>query len=373
MKILHVTAGLDKSGAGVRETVLELSRAQIRIGAKVQVIGFDSPSFRQDASDWYGISVKPVSVVGPAKFGYAPTMTREIIAANADIVHLHGLWMHHGRSTLQWSRQSGRPYILSPHGMLAPAALAYSKHRKSLVSIWFQAKVLASASALHATSILEETHIRAYGLKNPVIRFGNGVPVQAARRVAQAPLGLRTILYLGRLHPIKGLDELVTAWSGLEAAFPHWQLVIAGPDIGGYGKHLASLAHRRGASRILFRGSAYGADKNKLMTEADIFVLPSRSENFAITVAESLMGSVPVVTTTGTPWGEVEPRGCGLCVAYGAESISRAMYTLMTRTPEERAEMGRRGRLWMLEDFTWPVIAKQALAGYSMVLSEQPQ
>lgn len=373
MKILHVTAGLDKSGAGVRETVLELSRAQASLGAEVKVLGFDSPALMQDAADWHGISFKPLSVVGPARFGYAPSMMREIFASKPDIVHLHGLWTHHGRSTLQWAQQSGRPYMLSPHGMLAPAALVYSKHRKQLVSIWFQSKVLRFASALHATSKLEETHIRAYGLTNPVVRFSNGVPMQPASSSSRAPSHLRTILYLGRLHPIKGLDQLVVAWAGLEATFPQWQLIIAGPDNDGYGNELVTLARQKNVSRILFKGPAFGADKNKLLAMADIFVLPSRSENFAITVAESLMASVPVVTTTGTPWGELALRGCGLCVDYGAASIRRAMHTMMSQTPEERAEMGRNGREWMVESFTWPTIAKQALKSYDVVLSALPQ
>lgn len=373
MKVVHVTGGLGKSGAGVRETILELSRAQADLGAEVRVIGLDGPTFAQDAADWQGIPVKPVPVVGPARFGYAPTMTREIAAADPELVHLHGLWMHHGRSALQWARRRRRPYVLSPHGMLAPAALDYSRHRKTLVSIWFQRQVLASAAALHATSAMEEAHIRAYGLTNPVLRFGNGVPVRPERSATMVQSDLRTILYLGRLHPIKGLDQLVAAWSGLETTFPGWQLVIAGPDSGNYGNKLAALARQNGASRILFRGPAYGADKTALIAEADIFVLPSRSENFGITIAESLMASVPVVTTTGTPWGEVAPRGCGLVIPYGAEPLRAAMQTMMMRTPEERVEMGRRGRDWMVKEFTWAAIAKQALAGYDAVLSTRPQ
>lgn len=144
MKILHVTSGLSRLEDGVRGTVMALSRAQTELGDDVAVLGLETSDWIERKEIWAGIQVKALRVFGPRSLGYAPSMTSSILKCAPDIVHLHGLWMHPNRSVLQWHRRTGRPYVLSIHGMLSEAALSYSPWKKHVASVLFQNNVLAA-------------------------------------------------------------------------------------------------------------------------------------------------------------------------------------------------------------------------------------
>lgn len=367
MKIIHVTAGLVRSGAGVREMIIELARSQIDLGADVEVVGLDHLKWEEEKSDWDGITALALPVTGPRSFGYAPTMTETLVQKNPDIVHLHGLWLHPGRSVLQWSRQTGRPYVLSPHGMLSPIALRFSRLKKMIASRLFQKTVFDKASALLVTSEQELIDARLHGLQQSIYIIPNGVKIKQTMP-QKGPHQSRTILSLGRVHSIKGLDQLIQAWVSLEKEFADWRLLIVGPDEGGETARLLQLVAKLGLSRVDFQGAVYGDEKTKLLAEADIFALPSRSENFAMTVSESLMLGVPVVASKGAPWAGLDTEDCGRWVDYGAPFMEEALRELMLLEPAQRKEMGERGRQWMTRDFTWPEIAKKSYRCYQNIL-----
>jgi hypothetical protein len=146
MRIVHVTSGLVRKGAGVREVVLGLARAQRASNLDVAVVGLDHPDWPAERHDWDGIPTHVVPVVGPRRFGYAPRMAAVLQEMAPDLLHLHGLWMHPGRSVLKWHRRTGRPYMVSPHGMLSTVALSFGRLKKIAVSYWFQDEVLRKAS-----------------------------------------------------------------------------------------------------------------------------------------------------------------------------------------------------------------------------------
>lgn len=367
MKIIHVTSGLVRAGAGVREMILELARAQIDLGAEVEVIGLDHPQWLEQMMDWEGIHTTALPVLGPRGLGYAPAMEKTILRRNPDIVHLHGLWMHPGRSVMQWARRTGRPYVLSPHGMLSPIALTYGRIKKGFVSRWFQNAVFAQAAALHVTSEQERLDAQSYGLRQHVFIFPNGVKPVSPPPIGELQQG-GTILSLGRVHSIKGLDQLILAWSKLEADFPEWRVKIVGPDQCGETARLSRLVDELGLARVEFHGPVYENDKIRILAEADIFTLPSRSENFALTVAESLMLGVPVVASKGAPWPGLETEGCGRWIDYGSTPMAEALRELMCLSETQRRDMGARGRCWMIREFTWPSIARKSLLCYQTIL-----
>jgi len=366
MRVVHVTSGLTRKAAGVREVVLGLAQSQCAAGMDVAVLGLDHTGSSFECQDWRGISTRAVQVLGPDRFGYAPRMTEVLHEMAPDVVHLHGLWMHPGRSVLQWHRTTGQPYIVSPHGMLSDVALSYSPLKKKAVSLWFQDAVLRRAAALHATSDDEAKEIYALGLRAPVCVIPNGI-AEIARPSSATHAG-RIILSLGRIHRKKALDHLILAWQRLERDFPDWSVCIAGPDEGGEADRLRTLIGEAEVQRVTIRGPIYGLEKTEVMAGAGLFALPTHSENFAITVAESLMLEVPVVSSQGAPWSGLESEDCGRWVPIGAPHMSDALRQMMLLTDAERRNMGARGRAWMLRDFSWSSVVERLRRCYAIAL-----
>ena len=357
MRMVHVTSGLVRRAAGVREVVMGLARAQREIGMEVSVVGLDHADWAAERHDWDDIPTRVVPAIGPKKLGYAPRLAEILFEQSPDVVHLHGLWMYPGRSVLQWHRATGRPYLLSTHGMLSRTALTYGRCKKRVVSWLFQDAVFRNATVFHATSTGEAEDLRTYGLCGPICIVPNGVSEIAPPE--GPPGGGRTILSVGRIHKIKALDQLILAWQGLQCDFPDWSVLIVGADEGGEVARLQALIAAMGVQRVVIRGPVYGAEKVALMAGAGLFALPSRSENFALTVAESLMLGVPVIASQGAPWPGLETEKCGLWVPFGAQHMATGLRRLLRLSDDERHNMGQLGRAWMLRDFSWRAVAER--------------
>jgi glycosyltransferase involved in cell wall biosynthesis len=267
--------------------------------------------------------------------------------------------------------------------MLDPWALNHRKGKKRLAWWAYARRDLLEASAIHATAELEAGYVRkALGKRcPPVVVVPNGVELPEVRSVSRRHGETETrrrILFLSRIHEKKGVLDLVKAFGWMDPA--GWELVIAGNDDGGHEaacKELASL--QPNAERIRFHGPVKDGDKWELYRSADLFVLPSYSENFGIVVGEALGMGVPVVTTTATPWGEFahakaqrykDTKGeLGLWVVEpGVEAIKEAMREAMELSDEQREESGARGAEWIRREFSWEAIGKQFLEEVGKVL-----
>lgn len=364
LRIAHITSGLDRYAAGVGVVVSALSAVQSSNGYEVRVFGLMSSAWIEgDKENWRGASAEAFQVVGrPRSFGYAPNLARSLEQFDPDIVHLHGLWTYPGLAVWLWHRRTGKPYVYSAHGMLSPVALSFSAWKKRISRLLFQDAALAKAAFIHATTEAEANDFRLFGLKN---------------RIAVVPLGIektpipdvqfeafRRILSLGRFHPQKGLDRLVDAWSRLQTQFPGWALDLVGPDEGGHMAELQELANRLNVKRLTIRPPLHGVERDTCMAGAELFVLPTRGENFALTVAESLMMETPVISTNGAPWAGLVQEGCGWWIEQGVEPLVKTLEKAMRLTDEQRLALGKRGRTWMLRDYAWASAAEKMLAVY---------
>lgn len=364
MRIAHVTSGLDRNAAGVGVVVSALSAEQQSRGHEVQVFGLASTAWVEgDDSRWQGAPTSALRVVGrPRSFGFSPDLLPQLLRFDPDIVHLHGLWMYPALAALRWHRRTGKPYIYSTHGMLSPVALSFSPWKKRIARIMFQDAALYQAGVLHGTTETEAEEFRRFGLKNQIVVIPLGIqvtPVAAVQRES-----LRSILSLGRFHPKKGLDRLIEAWCSLEERFPGWALDLVGPDEGGHRSELENLAARKKVNRITFRSPLHGAERDACMANAELFVLPTRGENFALTVAESLMMETPVIATHGAPWSGLVEEDCGWWIEQDVDTLIATLESAMNLTDKQRRDMGKRGREWMLRDFSWQSIADRMLATY---------
>lgn len=299
--------------------------------------------------------------------------------AKPSLIHSHGLWTDVNRCAAVMARKKGIPHVLGPCGMLDPAALQRSGWKKKLVGRWFQHDALTQASCLLANSEQEYIDIRRFGLPNPVAILPNPVPgptsMSAALLPTKAlfPLNKKTVLFLGRIHPVKGLSRLVEAWSRLILDYADWQLVMAGPDEDGHRAVIEAQITRLGcSSTIHLIGPLDTPAKWAALQSADLFVMPSDFENFGISIAEAMMAGLPVITTTGTPWKKLSDKGAGWWVDSSTDGLRQALVDAIGRTDESRAEMGRLGSE-LARNFSPETVALQLQDLYHWLQGTTPQ
>lgn len=361
MNVVHVVESVAPESSGPSYAVVRLCQAMIAAGAEVELATLDSDPRRRPP---FLRQFPPGR--GPARLGGSPALRRWLDArvrgGRAEVVHVHGLW----RLSLlypAWAARRGRAkLIVSPRGSLSRRAMRSGSPAKRPFWVALQRPALRRAACLHATSDLEYEDMRRLGFRQPIAVIPNGVDLPPDR---PGPRGeQRTLLFLGRLHPIKGVDLLIDAWTRVQGQFPGWRLVIAGAEdrsetSRGHSDALRRQAAGRGAERVSFAGELLGQAKWDAYAEAEAYVLPSRSEGFGLTVAEALAAGTPAITTRATPWGELEARGAGWCVAPGIAPLAAGLSDALARDEATLAAMGRRGRRWMEADFAWPDIGRR--------------
>ncbi len=289
------------------------------------------------------------------------------------VLHDNGLWLGTNHGTVCAARLSGMPLMISPRGMLTEWSLQHNGWKKRIAWRLYQERDLRAASVLHATSRAEAEGFRAAGVNQPIAIVPNGVSIPA---LAFSPKvngrQERILLFLSRIHPKKGLLTLVRAWAVVR---PNgWKVVVAGTDEGRHLSEVKAESQKMGvAEDFNFVGEVDGDAKWKLYSNADLFVLPSHSENFGMVVAEALGCGLPVITTQDTPWEELSARRCGWWVKTMAETLADALRDATSRTDSERREMGLRGQALVEERYTWPGVAAQMKSVYEWMMKTGPK
>ena len=287
---------------------------------------------------------------------------------NIKLIHLHGMWSPCLVIAGLIARIKRIPLVISPHGCLEPWALSYKRNKKNLALKTYQGAVLRSASMFIATANQELESIRRLGYRQPIAVIPNGVDVGLPpNRDSQG--GLKKILFLSRMHPKKGLLDLVEAWA--ISRQPGWKIVIAGGDEGGYRTIVEALIQAKGLqSDFEFTGFVDGARKQACFDDATLFVLPTYSENFGIAVAEAMANELPVITTTGAPWRDLVEHRCGWWVAPGVQGVTGALIEAMACSPEDLRAMGHRGRQLVIDKYSWSQIGTTGLEVSDWLLNQ---
>jgi glycosyltransferase involved in cell wall biosynthesis len=311
-----------------------------------------------------------VPVLGHLKL--SPAMHRGLGKAlfSADIVHSHGLWIAPNVYAGQAAAQGRKPLVVSPRGMLAPGALQFSRMKKRVVWKLWQGPAYRNATLWHATSHQEADDIRRFGIDAPIAVIPNGVDLTDQLALHAPVKSMRTILFLSRIHPKKGLPSLINAWEELSEQRPDWQLVIAGPDEDGHRMALEKIVRQRQISRVSFKAPVYDEAKYSLLADADLFVLPTISENFGIAVAEALAAGIPAIVTKGAPWSGLETQKCGWWVEQGVEPLLTALREATALSASHRKVMGLQGREWMRQEFGWEAIGQQMACAYRWIIGQ---
>lgn len=301
-------------------------------------------------------------------------MSRFLEGSDYDIYHTNGMWMHINHSTCAIARKKKKPYIITPHGMLYPEALARSAWKKwPMRTLWFDRDV-REAACIHATCQKEMENIRLLGYRGPIAVIGNPVAVPdfidslfAARSEQTTPFW--GVAFLGRLHPIKKVENLL--YGVASASAKNVEVFVIGKGDDNYELFLKSEAERLGiADRVHFLGFLNGFEKYAKLAMIDALFVPSDMENFGMIIPESLIVGTPVMASLGTPWEALNKERCGWWRDNSPESIAAVIDELYSMTDEERMMMGKRGRDYILRTFASQIVAKQMLKLYQWIAGE---
>lgn len=287
------------------------------------------------------------------------------------VVHVHGLWTSFEWRACAYARRSGLPLVMSPHGMLEPWALAHKKTKKWLAWHLYQRRLLARADLLVVNSWNEYRTMRRMGLKAPVAVIENGVETHGSDHLVARSDTRKSVLFLSRLCPVKGIFDLLEAWARLPSGHGY-DLRIYGQAEPGYAQQVAAAIERLGlGASVALKGPVFGADKWQAFRNADLFVLPSYSENFGIVVAESLLTGLPVITTRATPWECLESEGLGWLVENDPGQLADALQQAMSLPEARRQQMGVRGADYAQRHFLWPAIIDKYVETYAWIAGLQ--
>lgn len=286
-----------------------------------------------------------------------------------DLIHNNGQWLMGNYYARLLAGRARKPLIISPRGMLEPWALGSKELKKKIAWRLYEKRNLDSAVAFHATSSAEAESLRRLGFRQPIAVISNGVELSS---VAVDTKQKKTVLFLSRIDVKKGLERLISIWGRQMSSFPDWELVIAGDGDKRYMSQLKKSVQDKGMSgRVRWAGFVEDEMKKSLYKNASVFILPTFSENFGNAIAEALSSGIPVVTTKGTPWDDIQTERCGWYVENSEKAIETALAEALQTSAVSLAEMGNRGRQLIERKYSWPKIAGQMAQTYEWILKRR--
>lgn len=384
MKVLHVITTIARDGGGPSRSVQGLVAALEKTGVEAWLL-----SLTPGEQPWLAGVTHFCCAEHSGWRGASEAMTKAVQRIRPDLVHFHKIWDIPLHAAVHVARKRKIPYVCAPRGSLEPWSLRQKALKKRLARWIYQDSDLRGAVALHATADSEAQQFRKLGFSNRILISPNGVNLpeadEAAVKIGGSCDGKR-MLFVSRLHPKKGVLELVNSWARVRNQGVHeimdWtcELVYTVRD----------EAERSYENDVRARVAALGLENNFIFTgalddeakwgaykRADVFVLPTYSENFGIVVAEALWMNLPVITTRGAPWSDIEESTsrCGWWVdlpdaslPWAWSALEKALHAVVTQPVEERKMWGRNGHLLVARKYLWQSLAQKMKLGYEELL-----
>ncbi len=301
-------------------------------------------------------------------------------SSDYDLLHSHTLFSPLNALVHRICQWRNLPYVMTPHGMLEPWALAYKAWKKKGYYRLVEQGALRSAAAIHALTLTEVDQLRDLGLESPVL-IPNGIHRQQFEQLPSPQLlydafphlqGKSLILFLGRIDPKKGLDLLAQAYAQVATVYPNTHLVIAGPDSINFLPMARGYFEQAGCgNRFTFTGMLNGKLKFAALAAAQIYVAPSYSEGFSMSILEGMASALPCVFTTGCNFSEAAQANVAYEVAIDGDAIANALIKCLQQ-PHQAQMMGQKAQQFIFDHYDWNSIAKRLKNVYGDIL-KQPQ
>ena len=397
IKTANLTGSVSRNAGGLYESVRRLVQCIAANNMEVCVFSNLDEHTAADLAAWAPVSVKTFRPRWHRQFGYTPEFLPALAEFAPDITHTHGIWCYPSVVTNQYCRQSGTSYVISPHGMLDPWAVRNSRWKKAAAYFFYEAAHLRRAACLRALCESEARAFRALGLKNPIAIIPNGIDLpESGKPKAESGKppwqglvepGQKVMLFLSRIHPKKGLVNLLKAWgqnreagSGKREA-AEWTLAIAGWDQGGHEAELKQLCTELeipfadvretpagSKNPVVFLGPQFNEAKSACYANCDAFILPSFSEGVPMVVLEAWAYGKPVLMTPECNLPAGFARGAAIRIEPNAGSIARRLREFFEMTGAEQQLLGANGFNLVREQFAWPVLGGEMAGLYHWIL-----
>lgn len=369
MKILQTIAGFGAHSGGTSTCTYDLLSAMHGMGCDVDLMTVKvkdpSDKLMGQGEKW----IKALDNDCRTPYGWSPNMTRFLRASDYDIYHTNGMWMHCNHETCTIARQKDKPYVITPHGMLYPQALARSAWKKKLLlNLGGVEKDLRHATCIHATCDAEMKHYRALGYTNPVAIIPNPMPIPSFIDDIKSEKSIKRIGYLGRIHPYKNTEALINAWITLGDEVKDAQLIIMGRGDNEYEAKMHQLVARHNLTNVEFAGFVNGREKFERLASLTALCVPSITENFGMTVTEALSVGTPVIASLGTPWQELNTEHCGWWVSNDADTLADTISQALSLPQDEIEKMGNNGKRLVNEKYRDTQVAAMMKQLYEWVL-----
>jgi glycosyltransferase involved in cell wall biosynthesis len=357
MKILHITNSIDKSSGGPSRSVPQTCIELAKLGISIELV-------TQGSADMVAIEESSHLTVQYRSIKELFIYGSRLSAKDVDLIHLQHIWNPYIQVMAFWAFQKKIPYIITPRGMLEPWIMANNPWKKKIALFLYQKKAIQRAAHIHATAQMEADNIKELGFSNPISIIPNGIDLSEVKK-GKEQYGSKKMVFLSRIHPKKGIELLLEAWRNTDTR--DWTLEIAGNGELDYIKTLTQSA--QDLENVRFVGSQYGESKWNFLRSADVMVLPTYSENFGIVVAEALAVGVPVITTKGTPWKDLETYQCGWWIELSVSNLKRSLEEVM-QTPEDQIKtMGANGQSLVKDKYDVKAVAKNMRSLYQKILN----
>lgn len=376
MKILHLSNVIgEKNGGGVHEVVANLYKYQKSLGHEPHIwypgSVEDSNSIRLDNN------IKGLETFGNSKYGLIKSLIKPLDKSidSFDIIHQHGVWMPMSLLSLRIKNSKNIPFIIQPHGYLEPFRLNQKRFKKKIAFSLYENRNVKSSKVILACSEDEGIKLKHMFPKNHVALVRNGISDEflSAPNLSDNNIKKNILLYLSQIIPLKGLDRLINIIYELkDDLFANWELHIAGYNAEKYGESLKKKVNNLGLNNFIkFIGPKLGKEKLYVFDNSKAFILPTFNENFGIVVAEALSRGIPVLTTKGTPWSDLDKYECGYWVDNDNESIKQGLIKLLSSSNNQLSQMGNRGRKLITEKYLWSSSAKKTIDLYSWMIQSK--
>jgi glycosyltransferase involved in cell wall biosynthesis len=370
--VSRAAGGLHDSIKGFYKAIQRIDEGQYK---NLRIFSFEDEFSSLDKADWLPLGLQLFKKAN--FFFYSSSASKEIVARPNNFLHIHGLWRYPHAFASKWRLVVNKETVVSPHGMLDPYILQNQSFlKKKIGDILFAKRAFKSIDYYHALSIKEYEDIRSYGITKPVAIIPNGVNIPDSNLEFKKEDSKRHLLFLGRLHPKKGVDILLNAIAKLQNEFPEllgdWVVDIVGWAEEEFDKKLFHIVNTNSLHKIVkFHGGVFGKRKDELYQASDWFILPSYGEGLPMTVLEAWSWKVPVIMTRNCNIPEGFASNAAIEIETTVESVYNSIKRVISMTENERLLISMNGYELVKEKFSWEKSGNSMHLFYNWIKTKQ--